>query len=575
MYTRANKAIFKTPSATRLSTCASVLRTAVDVFLCNLRTKSVRAIIDHIIETLPTPGEGLWEPLSVDYMKCLAALLHYPPHVEHLGVTEWESLMSFCLQNIGHAEDGNSQLSARNAHHSFSDDVDIGSGRSTPSKRTPTSATRGRHMGDKNVIEEVVICIQLLTASPNAPVQAIAERILHGLAGYVKSSIPGSPYQAAFNSINTVVTRVLFDQSELVRVSLLDLIPVIRRLWATKLSGLKDEMLVTVMLCMNVLADTARREPSESLSRLNDGLVDALYSEYIRRPEKEILQLDEVIFRRSTHQFTKTSLFGPRLGNTRSEHNWTVVWAIATLIRLSEGIAARLSVSQSLEEDSSKKQRFTSKVEDVFRDSFSSSGAKRACSLQLVPFLVQGQIELEAKASLLERLIPNILDDNSTMSSWTMVAIARFVSIFSIAFSLINGFNSIVSGPDAKLPSLKPHWQQIWNLTFRASTSQFTSRAACHLMDVILKFGLLEYSAVAETTRSMLLSVNLNGPSAISDSSLALWATIIRMSTQMNPSPVLNASKQVCGWLREVWTIGLLFRPLTNLLRQSLLLIGE
>lgn len=78
-------------------------------------------------------------------------------------------------------------------------------------------------------------------------------------------------------------------------------------------------------------------------------------------------------------------------------------------------------------------------------------------------------------------------------------------------------------------------------------------------MDTILRFNLLEYSIVAETTRSMLLSVNINGPSSMSDSSLALWATVIRISTQMNPGTALNASKQVCGWLRELWTVGMFF----------------
>ena len=74
-------------------------------------------------------------------------------------------------------------------------------------------------------------------------------------------------------------------------------------------------------------------------------------------------------------------------------------------------------------------------------------------------------------------------------------------------------------------------------------------------MSNILQFDLLEYSVMAEKTLSILSSSNLSGPT-ISDSSLALWALITRTSAHINPGSVMNASKQICSWLREVWTIG-------------------
>lgn len=360
-------------------------------------------------------------------MKCLAILLQFPPHVEHLPVTQWERLMGFCLRSLGSQEDGDAVSSSQIVHRSSSGKFGTDSGRSTPSRNMPTPVATERFVGDESVLEEVLTHVQLLTASPNAPVNVMSERILHELVGYVKSSTSGNAQRVAFSTINTVVTRILFDQSELVRASMLDLIPVIRRLWNTKYIGLKDEMLSTITLCMSILADTAQREPSESLSSLLDSLVDTLYAEYTSRSEKDVFQLDDSIFHHSARQSIRNPVFGPRLGNTKSEHNWTVLWAIAVLIELSEKIAERLIAPQGSEEAMRKKQRLTSIAEDVFRDSFSSSGLKRTCSLQLIPFLIDSQIVVEARASLLERLIPNILDDNSTIASWTMVAIARFV----------------------------------------------------------------------------------------------------------------------------------------------------
>lgn len=407
-----------------------MLRTAVDIFLRNLRTRTVRAIIDHITETIPIPGEGLWELLSVDYTKCLTSLLRYPPHTEHLGDAEWEKLVDYCLAAINLQESDESQLSIRSGYRSAPEDPLEGSdSRSTPSRMTPAPSVKEKHVGDRNAIGEVVVCIQLLTATPSTPVQAAAENILHGLVGFVKSlsMMTGNAHQFAFSSINTVVSKVLFDQFELVRSSLLSLIPVIRRLWTTKLHNLKDELLVTLMLCTMILVDAARKEPSEFLARSIEGLQDSLYSEYVKRPEKELLQVDETIFYRTAMNENRP-IYGPRLGNSRSEHSWTIIWVIANLLKLSKDVAVHMPGSGFAHDTSSKRQRFNSGIEDVFRDAASATGARRICALQLVPFL-QGEIDAEKKETFLRRIVPNIIDDNGAVSSWTMVALARLANI--------------------------------------------------------------------------------------------------------------------------------------------------
>ncbi|KGO41882.1 Telomere-length maintenance and DNA damage repair [Penicillium expansum] len=398
---------------------------AVDLFLKNLRIKTVRAIVDHITETIPVPGEGLWEPLSLDYTKCLASLLRYRPHTEHLDEEDWETLISFCLASISFKENEESQLSIRSGHRFVPEDQDASDSRSTPLRVTaPVPFSRERHHGNINVIEEVVICIQLLTTSPN-PLQTTAQSILHGLSEFVESSVGGNAHQLAFNSINAVVTKVMFDQSELVRSVLLGLVPVIRRLWATKLQILKEELLATLMLSMIVLVDTARKEPSESLAHDIEGLASTLHSEYVRRSEKEILQIDETtLYQNEACQ--NRPVYGPCLGTARSEHNWTVLWLIAELLKLSDGIRTRIK-SGSAREGSSKRQRFSSEIQDVFRDSVSATGTRRICALQLIPFL-ESEIDIETKEPFFKQLVLNVSDSNGAVSSWTMIALTRYVN---------------------------------------------------------------------------------------------------------------------------------------------------
>lgn len=424
LYNRSNS---KGASASRLSSCASVLRIAVDVFLRNLRTKSVRAIVDHITDTLLGRGsDSLFELLSVDYAKCLVTLLRYPPHLEHLALSEWEKVVDFCLKSIN-AHNDQEDLTIREKRSSFLDGyLSTGGRASTPARSTPMPTASEKPKGDTSAATEAVVCIQLLVGSPSAPIQEAAERVLHGLIKFVGSSmIAGSGHQAAFASINTVVMKILFDQSDLARSSLLDIIPAIRRFWATKLLGLKDEMLVTVMLCAVVLTDAARRDPSELIAHVTEELLETLYTEYIKRSEKEILQLDELVFHHSGSEQQQECSAWPRLESARSEHNWTTLWIIAKLLELAEELRDKSSLYPASGEAATKRQRLASLIDDIFRDSTVSSGMRRLCALQLIPFLPRSYATAESKYSLLERLLPHILDDNSITASWTMVAIAR------------------------------------------------------------------------------------------------------------------------------------------------------
>ncbi|KAG2416391.1 hypothetical protein HFD88_007606 [Aspergillus terreus] len=514
-----NRAHSKGASTARLSACASVIRTAVDVFLRNLRSRSVRAIIDHVTDFLMVPSDGLLDVLCVDYTKCLTSILHYPPHLEHLGTSEWKKILDSCLKIINVQNDEESSLLSSSERRSTLDGYLASDRGSTPSRMTPALPVRERSKGNQSAIGEAVTCIQLLTTSSNAPIQDHFDKVLRSLAKFLRPyHIPGATHQAAIRSINSVVMKVMFDQTEFIRMFLLDLIPTIQNLWTTKLAGLKDGLLVTLMLCLIILTDTVKREPSESLASILESLTDVIFSEYAKRPDKEILQIDEVTFYQTTSDHGERFSVWPRPESPKSEHSWTTIWIISNLMKLSEEIAARLAPPRVV---------------------VLASGTRKLCALQMIPFVSGQNVSVESKTSLLHRLIPNILDGNGMVSSWTMIAIA-----------------SLAGSPGVDSQALKAPWRQIWDLASRASTSQITSRAACTLMNCLLQFDLLEYSEVAEVTTSMLSSVNLSGPSTLSDSSLALWAMTIRGIAQTNPGSVPNAVNQICAWLRQSWTIG-------------------
>ncbi|WEW61049.1 Serine/threonine-protein kinase tel1 [Emydomyces testavorans] len=539
-YNRSIKPGPKSQAASRLSTCASVFRTTAELSVRTIRSKTVVAVVYHITDALPNPSEGLWEPLSADYIKALRTFLQYPPHVEHLSSDDWHCLINFCLRGIGvGAERGESQLTIRSGRLTSESFSDLGSRAGSLAPRT-SQRDQNSHVDLKSNAEELELCIQLLTSSPTSPVLDAAGKLLRGLMDYLISLNPvGRSPHAAFSAMNTVIAKAITDNTQLVQKTLFGILPTIRRLWVSKSAPLREEMLTTLMLGKDIL--TKKRVSSAELPiEVLQDLVEQIHQTYTRLSEKDILQLDDLIF-----MFDSTSIpmsikfMAPRLASSKSVQHWVTLSTIATLSKLVDDLYL-IPNHSGADKESNKRQQLLSRIDDIFRDASSSIGVYRLCALQLIPFIIcQVNVDPERVSSLLQLLTLSILDENSTISSWTMIAIASIASCDCVSSAV-----------------LRTSWAQIWELASRALPSVGTTRAACTLMCTILHSKLLDYVHVVNTIESIISSVGLNGPASLTDSSLCLWRTMMEWRSRANPAQSQEMAKQICGWLKITWTIG-------------------
>jgi ataxia telangiectasia mutated family protein len=81
-----------------------------------------------------------------------------------------------------------------------------------------------------------------------------------------------------------------------------------------------------------------------------------------------------------------------------------------------------------------------------------------------------------------------------------------------------------------------------------------TARAACHLMDVLIKLQIVPFSAASDTVQSMLLSIELNGPALLTESSSSLLTTLLRERVKENPTHFNITSERLLSWLFSKWT---------------------
>ncbi|KAI8211796.1 Serine/threonine-protein kinase TEL1 [Colletotrichum sp. SAR 10_76] len=249
-------------AGSRLSKCAEALRLAVAHGASKLKRKTLIAVIDHITQTLPGPGEDadFVEPLLKDYVRSLAALLGHQPNSEHLAILDadgWLACVDFCIDTVSrYLENADRDSVSRASPAPGTASMGFSTGRSTnPSQRVTGQIHRG-------TVQDLLHCIYLLVIPPNAPLWRRTKDLSKTL-------------------IQILHTDDLSRASSLAR----DLVPLVSHWWQGRtvsqdemLNSVRDEMLKTIFLTHLHLECLVFQEDDHVLKDIED-LIDALWQD--------------------------------------------------------------------------------------------------------------------------------------------------------------------------------------------------------------------------------------------------------------------------------------------------------
>jgi ataxia telangiectasia mutated family protein len=405
---------------TRLSSCSTTLRVAVEVGVRNIRSKTVRVLIDHIIANFNEPV------LSTDYAKNLSVILSYEPHVEHLPQDYWKTIMDFCLEKMKlfpqpDVRSGSSILTSR----------------SSRSHLASSQAKGERGTLPRHVLDDLVNVVRSLVSVSFAPLLHKGSEAVDVMAQFLHSSPHSAkPQVDAVVVINTIMLQIRMENVKFAKEFTCDALTLTKSLWNTKLSALKDELLSMLILLhpfVDMLAHEIDNEPAHTAI---SNLLETMKGEYIKRPIKDQLQLSQLSLRLNLQQPSdglRGSVFALNDGQTSSEnassaeHNWTLLKLLAQFSCWSQSFDQRdgkRSLSPGV--GPQKRQRVAQWSDELFRMLSDFSLTSRLCSLQIVCFVGQYiPIEEEVFSSLIEKLSILINDDNSLVASWAYLALAR------------------------------------------------------------------------------------------------------------------------------------------------------
>ncbi|KAK6004960.1 hypothetical protein QM012_007739 [Aureobasidium pullulans] len=528
-----------TVSATelRLTSCSTTLRVAVEVGIRNVRSKSVKALVDHLISNFDDPDGTPDAVLSTDYARNLSVVLSHEPHVEHLPQDLWKSILNFCLDKM--------KFAPRSDHGLGSS---ILTPRSSRSRFTPSQASVAKGMLPRHAVDDLVNVFRSLVSVPFAPLLPKGPQVLNAMVGFLHNSPhTAKPQIDALVVINTVLPQIRTEDITFTKKFTRDALGLAKMLWNTKLSALKDEILSMLILLHPFVEVLSQEAENESFFNEMSNLVDTIKGEYIRRPLKDQLQLSQLNLQLDLKQLSdglRGRVFGLQDGQTISEntlsaeHNWTLLKLLANFSTWSQPPDQR-SIEQSASPGGGpqKRQRVTHWSDELTRMLSDINAANKLCSLQIVCFAAQSApIEKEVLGRLVEKSATCITDDNSTVAAWAYLALA-----------------SCASQPIAREANLADIWRSVWRYTLRGVSAAQTCRSACHLLHTLIQTELIDRATIVENVDSMLSSISISGPSVFGDSVASLFETVMVHLQRESTSSLSERVEQILTWVFRTW----------------------
>jgi len=537
----------------------------------------IRAIIDHITQTLPgRSGEDYIAPLLKDYIRALLALLNNSANVEQISALDgegWIICVDFLVEVASRLMEGSERESASLSRASPAPSLTFSTGRSGTA-----STQRFSEKVPSTTLGYVLESILALVSATNAPLQQRVEQISSILiqALRLRQITSTAVLQPAFTALNFIISRCQGDDLSLIHGITRDVVPLMVHWWQPRSSTSQDESrnsfrdeILRVIFGLQLHIEHLAGNPAESgfLEQI-ERLLNALWMEYSKRDDRSRLQINDLTFSFLHTDYFNNSVFGLRPFAIEAERRWAIVEVIARLESIYSRASKRSTHKVPEKDEQPRKRRRVEENAGQLGDRLGSRDpGVRLTALQVLPFLVRRcEPSREELAGSLTDLAAFITNKLSTVSSWAMIACARFVfAAASLSVASANFCFSYTLCDGAKEAALSSLWKQICQITIRAISVPGMSRAACALLHSILEAGLVDYHDVSDDINAMIIAADISGPALLVDSSLILMLHLLHLRNTMLPSANQATSNHIMRWVFSRWKPGMhmLIRPFT------------
>ncbi|OAQ99493.1 hypothetical protein LLEC1_02257 [Akanthomyces lecanii] len=536
------------PAELRLTKCARAVRAAAARGAPKLKQKTLSAIIDHITQVLPGPGDGFVRPLLSDYVKALTELLSRSANVEFFSRKNgqlWQICVDFLLDVISNRIPQNGPL-------------DQGLiGRNSPGPSTPRSTLRSNsgsllshkasELTDGEPARDALEGLLCLATASNAHIlsryQDIANAALRVL--HLHSLSLGSLQTMSFAIINSIMSATQLDDPSYTGELVQDLLPLMAHWWrADKVSqddtikSLRNEILRTILISQLHIEHLAVNNWNENVREGVIHLLEPLWKEYSKRSSSNQLRLSHISFTTNLlpEDYLQIGIFGLDPLDIEAESQWGILQCIAALEAILVRQKPKTFSIQRVEQP--RKRRRVEQAENRIRIRLKNRKPEIIQpTLQVIPFMLETRaLEIDAVQDVLQELVGLTTHKDTSLASWALVACSSCLQLSNATDNMIDD------------------WKQLWKVATRAVSLQSTCRAACLLIHSLLKTDVLPYHSLSDDINSITTTADVNGPAILCDTSVALMGHLLSVRNTILPSASQATSNYIIRWALMRWS---------------------
>ena len=384
-----------------------------------IKNKTAYAVLDHITGTLPDPDGTFCEPLRNNYLRSFRIILDSPAIGEHLRPKQWQANVDFVLEAIetNATEDEIDDATPLSREASMSSRY----GHSLSMRVSQSSGSRITKVTN-TVLEELLGAMRSLSAITNAPLVSRSKAICDTLVQYLTTT--ARLQETAFEALNNVLLALLTEDVSLAARTFSALVPIMRMLWTTRSSALREQMLSTLVICRDLVTAVHGRPGTVDVS-LVQPLVDSMISEYTSRGDKDILQLEDIVFYTTQHSHClRLRNFCPT--SSRSLANTATLSLIASFLLLLHERQNAPMLNGLDEEGPRKRRKLTSLLREALEHVMAANHQARVAYTQIVLFVLE---QAPAKSSLVLEYTPaitsSLTDEDGQNVAWMYLLLSR------------------------------------------------------------------------------------------------------------------------------------------------------
>ncbi|ODO04804.1 hypothetical protein I350_05414 [Cryptococcus amylolentus CBS 6273] len=566
----------------RLSNAISIARLVAEQSVHHIGRLPLLALIGTMRQQLLW-SRKIYEPALVDYSKAIVTLLSHPPHLEVLDRASWLSLMSISFAVIlgdevkCESDDDPDTLGVMLELKIVEEEERSGKRHSLSTKQIPVS----------NSNESFVKLVPILLSSGTAPIIPPSlnqgdilpanQRVGLGLLLKLRRFFVAQPHVTVYHphllkALNILLSELELNHRETFNNASIKILPQLVTLWSNSVRSQDRSVVDQVVIAIRTILPHITHPAMEAkyVAEIRSSL-ETLWEVLPREAgSKRLEYLDMGCLRLKSRIQGRTNLVPFESVSFSAGYHFSVSQTFSwAALELYSDCCKYLYLTRSSDVEigrngSTPKRR---KVEHTLSSLLSAVNLgkfeSRLLALQTLIFLIGRQwssLEMETQQAVFHCLHALLNDENEVLQSWAFLGLAT-AAVISTAGS---DFHTDKSDPtlnthtslwgNRKAPSSNDEiWNKVWSHAVRKCYVPATSRAASHLTAILIQLNLLDHNTIVGGIRSLLQSVEIEGPPASLDSVCVLHTIALEMAQSDIRLYSLGLEEKVLAWLEKIW----------------------